>query len=61
MLTIPNISEIQSLMITYNKHLHKVVFFHYRTKNEIVIPVYVAAPSLPVEDSLHTFFSQAKV
>lgn len=30
--------------------MHKVIFFHYRTKTGIVIPVYVAAPSLPVGD-----------
>lgn len=50
MLSIPNVSETQSSVITYNKHVHKVIFFHYRTKTGIVIPVYVAAPSLPVGD-----------
>lgn len=61
MLRIPNVSEAQSSMITYNKHVHKVIFFHYRTKTGIVIPVYVAAPSLPVGDLSVLFFSQAKI
>lgn len=60
MLSIPNVSEIQSSMITYNKYMHKVIFFHYRIKNEIEIPVYMAAPSLPTEDLFILFSLKQK-